>query len=99
MRNMHADQAGIKKIACTICGEEFVRQFYLKKHMALKVGSYLTPFLALHWGYKGLDLFLETSYLSQILAWEKILIQVSADITCNWLFIIVLIFLLKKVEK
>ena len=51
MRNMHADQAGIKKIACTICGEEFVRQFYLKKHMALKVGSYLTPFLALRIGF------------------------------------------------
>ena len=47
MRNMHADAAGIKKVPCTICGEEFVRRRHLQKHMALKVGSYLTPFLAL----------------------------------------------------
>ena len=42
LRTMHADEEGIKKPTCSICGEDFVRKYQLKKHMALKVGSYLT---------------------------------------------------------
>ena len=47
LRTMHADEEGITKPTCSICGEDFVRQYQLKKHMALQVGSYFSQFLVL----------------------------------------------------
>ena len=36
---MHADEEGIEKPTCTICGEDFNIKYKLKKHMALKHGG------------------------------------------------------------